>query len=92
MISLDAGRSAGRLDGQRVSTVRIYKVPSVYWILIISRRYAFNVTDIVSSIHTATDKNLTVTFESAWLYGLNVSSRSDAESLGGGDVRRIYLI
>ncbi|KIP03456.1 glycoside hydrolase family 2 protein [Phlebiopsis gigantea 11061_1 CR5-6] len=42
------------------------------------RQYVYDVTDMLAS-PSAHDKNLTVAFESAWLYGLNVSSRPDAE-------------
>lgn len=40
------------------------------------------------------DKNLTVAFESAWHYGLNVTRRPDAEvfPIGSDDVREFGLV
>lgn len=55
------------------------------------RQYTFNVTDIISSLTSdgefveehrgPTNKNLTIALESAYWYGLNVSSRPDTEFL-----------
>ncbi|GJJ08323.1 hypothetical protein Clacol_002534 [Clathrus columnatus] len=55
------------------------------------RQYAFNVTDIITSLLTEgphagqakkpSNKNLTVSLESAYWYGMNVSSRPDTEFL-----------
>ncbi|EPQ57141.1 glycoside hydrolase [Gloeophyllum trabeum ATCC 11539] len=50
----------------------------VAWVNNQFRQYIFDVTDKLASPH-AGDKNLTVAFESAWYYGLNVTSRSDAQ-------------
>ncbi|KAF8525862.1 glycoside hydrolase [Hysterangium stoloniferum] len=49
------------------------------------RQYSFNVTHILSSIDDAQHRNLTVSFESAYFYGLNVSKRPDAEVLINSD-------
>ncbi|KIJ51534.1 glycoside hydrolase family 2 protein [Sphaerobolus stellatus SS14] len=55
------------------------------------RQYTFNVTHIVSSIERQKNKNLTVSLESAYLYGLNVSSRPDAETLINSDTFEVPL-
>ena len=49
------------------------------------RQYVFDVTDFVLS-PVNNDTNVTVAFESAWYYGLNVTSRPDAEYSPTGDV------
>ncbi|KAG5219397.1 glycoside hydrolase family protein [Salix suchowensis] len=46
-------------------------------------QYTYDVSELVRSpLHN--DTNITVAFESAWFYGLNVSSRPDAETLPAG--------
>lgn len=55
-------------------------------------RYTFNVSHILASAGEAQNRNLTVSFESAYLYGLNVSSRPDAEYLIASDVVRMGLL
>ena len=42
------------------------------------RQYVYDISDLIAS-PTADDTNVTVSLESAYLYGLNVTSRPDAE-------------
>lgn len=48
------------------------------------RQYTFDVSNLINSPTTTKDNNLTVAFESAWHYGLNVTARPDAEFFPGG--------
>ncbi|KIL57301.1 glycoside hydrolase family 2 protein [Amanita muscaria Koide BX008] len=48
----------------------------VAWVNNQFRHYIFDVTDKMTPL---ADSNLTIAFESAWYYGLNVTSRADAE-------------
>lgn len=50
----------------------------VAWVNNQFRRYTFDVSDCLSS-SAGEDNNLTIAFESAWYYGLNVTMRPDAE-------------
>ncbi|KII92216.1 glycoside hydrolase family 2 protein [Plicaturopsis crispa FD-325 SS-3] len=50
----------------------------VAWVNNQFEQHVFDVSDILAS-PSQNDNNLTVAFESAWYYGLNVSSRPDAE-------------
>ena len=61
----------------------------VAWVNNQFRQYVYDVTDFLEA-PSQHDKNLTVAFESAWLYGLNVTSRPDAEWVHG-DIVRIRL-
>ena len=54
------------------------------------RQYTYDVTEMLAS-PSAHDKNLTVAFESAWFYGLNVTSRPDAEWVNGDIVCLLLL-
>ncbi|KAG9220411.1 hypothetical protein CCMSSC00406_0003867 [Pleurotus cornucopiae] len=55
----------------------------VAWVNNQFRQYTYDVSEFVRSpLHN--DTNITVAFESAWFYGLNVSSRPDAETLPAG--------
>lgn len=60
----------------------------VAWVNNQFRQYVYDVTDMLASpsVH---DKNLTVAFESAWLYGLNVTARPDVEWVPGDVVSTI---
>ena len=49
------------------------------------RQYVFDVTDMVSS-PVQDNTNITVAFESAWLYGLNVTARPDVDTIFNIDV------
>ncbi|KAF8638149.1 hypothetical protein AX17_002406 [Amanita inopinata Kibby_2008] len=53
----------------------------VAWVNNQFRQYSFDVTDMMTP---AGDNNLTVSLESAWYYGLNVTSRPDAEAFPNG--------
>ncbi|KAI0781895.1 glycoside hydrolase [Abortiporus biennis] len=44
------------------------------------RQYVFDISDILSSPTSTSDTNLTVSLESAWYYGLNLTSRPDIEN------------
>lgn len=48
----------------------------IAWVNNQFRHYIFDVTDKMTPL---ADSNLTIAFESAWYYGLNVTSRADAE-------------
>ncbi|TFK54547.1 glycoside hydrolase family 2 protein [Heliocybe sulcata] len=50
----------------------------VAWVNNQFRQYVFDVTEMLASPNSG-DTNLTVEFESAWYYGLNVTARPDAE-------------
>ncbi|EPQ57150.1 glycoside hydrolase family 2 protein [Gloeophyllum trabeum ATCC 11539] len=50
----------------------------VAWVNNQFRQYVFDITEKLASPRSG-DNNLTVAFESAWYYGLNVTSRPDAE-------------
>lgn len=50
----------------------------VAWVNNQFRRYTYDVTSFLAD-PVGGDHNLTVAFKSAWHYGLNVTSRSDAE-------------
>lgn len=54
----------------------------VAWVNNQFRQYIYDVTDLLAS-PSPHDTNLTVAFESAWWYGLNVTSRPDAEWVHG---------
>ncbi|EKM54884.1 glycoside hydrolase family 2 protein [Phanerochaete carnosa HHB-10118-sp] len=54
----------------------------VAWVNNQFRQYVYDVTDLLAS-PSSQDTNLTVAFESAWLYGLNVTSRPDVEWVSG---------
>ncbi|KAF9455372.1 glycoside hydrolase superfamily [Collybia nuda] len=57
----------------------------VAWVNNEFRHYVFDITPLIASPNANSgDNNLTVSFESAWRYGLNVSTRSDAENFPGG--------
>ncbi|GJE92630.1 glycoside hydrolase family 2 protein [Phanerochaete sordida] len=56
----------------------------VAWVNNQFRQYVYDVSDLLAA-PSSHDTNLTVTFESAWLYGLNVTSRPDAEWAPGID-------
>ena len=45
----------------------------VAWVNNEFQQYVFNVTDILSTADSSTDTNLTLSFESPYLYGLNAS-------------------
>ncbi|TFK44116.1 glycoside hydrolase family 2 protein [Crucibulum laeve] len=49
------------------------------------RQYIFDVTDYIICDQCNKEANLTITFESPYVYGQNVSSRSDAETVPGGN-------
>ncbi|TBU26640.1 glycoside hydrolase [Dichomitus squalens] len=57
---------------------------SVAWVDNQFRQYVFDVTDLILS-PVNNDTNVTVALESAWYYGLNVTSRPDAEISPTGD-------
>jgi hypothetical protein len=59
----------------------------VAWVNNQFRQYVFDVTSFVETGVSQGSTNLTVAFESAWHYGLNVTSRSDAVFYPGVDVR-----
>ncbi|EIN11242.1 glycoside hydrolase family 2 protein [Punctularia strigosozonata HHB-11173 SS5] len=60
-----------------VASITLFGHP-VAWVNNQFRQYVYDVTHILSST-SARHTNLTIAFESAWLYGLNVTSRPDAE-------------
>lgn len=56
------------------------------WVSNEFQQYVFNVTDILSTVDSGESGNLTVAFESPYLYGLNASGFApDSETFG--DVR-----
>ncbi|TDL26125.1 glycoside hydrolase [Rickenella mellea] len=55
----------------------------VAWVNNQFRQYVFDISNIVSKA-TKGSMNLTVDFESAYYYGLNVSTRADMETFPGG--------
>ena len=57
----------------------------VAWVNNQFQQYIYDVTNLVGS-PTHGDTNVTVAFESAWLYGLNVTARPDIEVTANGDV------
>ncbi|KAI0753266.1 glycoside hydrolase [Daedaleopsis nitida] len=57
---------------------------SIAWVNNQFRQYVFDVTDLVSN-PLNNNTNVTVAFESAWLYGLNVTARPDVEVSPSGD-------
>ena len=57
----------------------------VAWVNNQYQQYVYDVTDLILS-PIDNDTNLTVSLESAWYYGLNVTSRPDAELPLTGDV------
>ena len=54
------------------------------------QQYVYDVTELVASPLNG-DANVTVAFESAWLYGLNVTSNPDVEFTKTIDVRCLIL-
>lgn len=52
------------------------------------RQYVYDVTNLIKSPSHG-DQNITVSFESAYAYGLNVTSRPDVEWTINDDVRCI---
>lgn len=54
----------------------------VAWVNNQFRHYIFDISDFLAS-PSSHDNNLTVSFESAWYYGLNVTARPDAEFFPG---------
>jgi hypothetical protein len=56
----------------------------VAWVNNQFRQYVYDVSNILSSSSPG-NTNLTVAFESAWFYGLNVTSRPDAETFPNTD-------
>ncbi|KAM5539879.1 hypothetical protein V8D89_006382 [Ganoderma adspersum] len=56
----------------------------VAWVNNQFQQYVYDVTDLIRS-PVNHDTNITVAFESAWYYGLNVTSRPDAEISPTGD-------
>ncbi len=64
----------------------------VAWVNNQFRQYVFDISDILPSTSSSQhDTNLTVAFESAYHYGLNVTSRPDAEISPTGDVSPLPL-
>ena len=57
----------------------------VAWVNNQFQQYVYDVTDLIHS-PVSHDTNITVAFESAWYYGLNVTSRPDAEASPTGNV------
>ena len=53
------------------------------------RQYGFDVSELIALAldDQPGDNNLTVAFESAWYYGLNVTARPDAELFPNDGVR-----
>ena len=62
----------------------------VAWVNNQFQQYVYDVTDLIHS-PVNHDTNITVAFESAWYYGLNVTSRPDAEVSPTGNVSLIPL-
>ncbi len=56
----------------------------VAWVNNQFQQYVFDGSDIVSKNVDAADTNLTVSFESAWLYGKNVSTLPEMEFFPAG--------
>jgi hypothetical protein len=54
----------------------------VAWVNNQFRQYIFDISDFLSS-PSKNDNNITVSLESAWHYGLNVTARPDAEFFPG---------
>ncbi|EIN11243.1 glycoside hydrolase family 2 protein [Punctularia strigosozonata HHB-11173 SS5] len=61
-----------------VANITLFGKP-VAWVNNQFRQYVYDVSDILAKVSPG-NTNLTVAFESAWLYGLNVTSRPDAEA------------
>lgn len=59
----------------------------VDWVNNQFRQYVYDVTELLAA--PTSDTNLTVSFESAWLYGLNVTARPDVEPVFVVDVSTI---
>ena len=59
----------------------------VAWVDNQFRQYTYDVTEFLSA-PSAVDRNLTVALESAWLYGMNVTSRPDVEWTSSDIVRK----
>ncbi|VDB87113.1 unnamed protein product [Peniophora sp. CBMAI 1063] len=55
-----------------VANITLAEQP-VAWVANEFQQYVFNVTDILSTTNTSLNTNLTLAFESAYLYGLNAS-------------------
>lgn len=49
------------------------------------QQYVFNVTDLLPTVNNSLNTNLTLAFESSYLYGLNTSGSPDTQPYG--DVR-----
>ena len=64
----------------RLTGVQTYAGHPVAWVNNQFRQYVYDVSGLLASKggHDS-DTNLTVSLESAWLYGLNVTARPDAE-------------
>jgi beta-mannosidase len=58
----------------------------IAWVNNQFQQYTFDVSSLIAS-PAKKDNNLTVAFESAWYYGLNVTARPDAEFFPGQGVR-----
>ncbi|KAI0047744.1 glycoside hydrolase family 2 protein [Auriscalpium vulgare] len=56
----------------------------IAWVNNQFQQYVFDVSEVIAA-PVAGNTNLTVAFESAWYYGLNASTRPDAETFPRGD-------
>ncbi|KAA1472788.1 glycoside hydrolase family 2 protein [Dentipellis sp. KUC8613] len=56
----------------------------VAWVNNEFQQYVYDVSDLLVS-PVGNDTNLTLAFESAWFYGMNVTNRPDTEPFPGGD-------
>lgn len=63
----------------------------VAWVNNQFRQYVYDITDLIRSPEHG-DRNITVSFESAYTYGLNVTSRPDVEWTINDDVRAIGAV
>ena len=63
----------------------------VAWVNNQFQQYVFDITELVAS-PVNNDTNVTVAFESAWHYGLNVTARPDVEFISGDNVSTTRII
>lgn len=64
----------------------------VAWVNNEFRQHVFDVSDIVSASHSKDDTNLTVVFESAHTYGVNVSTLPQVEPFPAGVLQVVSSI